>query len=162
MACTMNDRERFLQKTRLKGACWEWTGSRNRQGYGWFWDRNRRVMRLAHRVAYELFVGPVKAGVPNAGPIGECVCHRCDRPWCVNPEHLFIGSQAANIADMRAKGRSPKNSGQKNPRSKLTARDVAAIRRAITGRRGERSALARRYGISTAQVSKIVLRQSWA
>lgn len=77
------------------GSCWEWTGSRNKKGYGVFRAIGR--VELAHRASWALANGLI--------PSGLCVLHKCDRPSCVNPAHLFIGTQADNVADMEAKGR---------------------------------------------------------
>ncbi len=77
------------------GECLEWTGTRNPHGYGRFSRRGRQ--ELAHRVAYELAVGPI--------PDGLQVLHRCDNPPCVNPTHLWLGTPADNAHDRDTKGR---------------------------------------------------------
>lgn len=76
--------------------CWEWRGSRNAKGYGQV--TNQGADRIAHRVAYEIAKGAI--------PSGMMVCHTCDNPPCCNPAHLFVGSNADNIRDKVAKGRS--------------------------------------------------------
>jgi len=81
--------------------CILWDGNTNRDGYGVIGSGTRKGrMLLAHRVAYELLVGLIPAGL--------LVLHRCDNPPCINPVHLFLGTQAVNIADMVAKGRGRK------------------------------------------------------
>lgn len=77
------------------GECWIWTGTTNELGYGLIHVGQRRVR--VHRVSWEIANGPI--------PEGLCVCHRCDNPRCVRPDHLFLGTQADNLRDMCSKGR---------------------------------------------------------
>lgn len=78
------------------GGCWEWTGCVDSKGYPKLRNHYKRVS--AHRLSFEIFSG-VK---PSSS---DCVCHRCDNPGCVNPEHLFVGTSSDNMKDMVRKGR---------------------------------------------------------
>lgn len=139
------------------GGCWVWIGAIS-AGYGQFRlgslrDRTRRTEK-AHRLAYERFVGPI--------PTGLHVCHRCDDPRCVNPEHLFLGTNADNVADRVAKGRSRSvgNRGERSPTAKLNLGAVAEIRRRVAA--GTRQAtIAREFGLSPQAISDVVNRRSW-
>lgn len=137
--------------------CWEWQGTRRRDGYGVVYVDGRQ--RRAHRVAYEQAYGPI--------PAGRSVCHRCDNPPCVRPSHLFVATQADNLADMRGKGRhfSPFRGqvqrGATNRNAKLTEEAVLTIRRLAEEGMLQRD-IAARFGIDRANVSHIVRRKSWA
>lgn len=96
--------DRFLQHVSPEpnSGCHLWTAAVTGKGYGKITDKSAD---LAHRVAYILFVGPI--------PDGLCVLHKCDMPSCVNPDHLFLGTRADNLADMDRKGRRrPRNTSK--------------------------------------------------
>lgn len=88
-------RERFWQRVRVTGRCWEWQGARCIKGYGKLWARGRHYK--AHRLAYELAWDDI--------PPGMQVMHACDNPPCVNPAHLRVGTARDNTHDMIRKGR---------------------------------------------------------
>lgn len=141
--------ERFESKFTKGSGCWTWTASTGPKGYGRF-GIQKGVVRLAHRIAYRVYIGPI--------PAGKVVCHRCDNPSCVNPAHLFVGTQADNLADMVSKGRSQR--GERHHRARLTASDVRAIRR--RARQGEpRADLAVEFGTSLSNLNGIVRGNRW-
>lgn len=157
----VDDEARFWSKAERRGSddCWEWQAWRNAQGYGYFWDRIDKRMAPAHRWIFQ-FVNDIK--LPRSpGASGLVVCHKCDNPPCVNPAHLFLGTQDENMADMRAKGRQPDNRGERNPNTRLTPDDIRAIRASHHGKYGDGMRIAREWGLSSAQVSKIVKGQCW-
>lgn len=88
--------KRFWSKVRKTPTCWLWTASLDRYGYGVF-SLGRGKNERAHRYSYKAFYGFV--------PRGKLVLHRCDNPKCVNPAHLFAGTNRDNTRDMMAKGR---------------------------------------------------------
>jgi HNH endonuclease len=127
--------------------CWEWRSHRTKDGYGTFWNGERRANRnpvtvLAHRWAYERFIGPI--------PDGEYVCHRCDNPPCVNPAHLFAATQHSNVRDCIAKGR------HRNGRGFLTDAQIAEVRAQYRGEYGDRARLAHQYGVTSKVIGSIV------
>ncbi len=134
---------RLWSKVRFGGGCWEWTGAMGSHNRGSMTILRRRYM--PHRVAW-LAIG-------NSLPPGMKVCHRCDNPRCVRPDHLFLGSQADNMRDMSLKGRG-RNGFSKDPlhhrppsRRALTADQVRLVRsRLASGDR--RSLIARDLGVS--------------
>ena len=136
---------RFLSQVDKSGECWVWTGPVTEKGYGRFGVNNTRVR--AHRYAYQHYVGDIGAG--------NLVCHKCDNPGCVNPDHLFVGLPSDNSADMVSKGRQTK--GEKNPQAKLSESQVVEIRRMVREGYGKPT-IAAQFNISEVTVSDIVKR----
>lgn len=152
--------------------CWLWYGARATDGYG-------RIKKpgggkyIAHRLSYRAFVGPI--------PEGQVVCHRCDVRDCVNPDHLFCGTQGDNIRDCFKKGRSayhknpelyrarardmsrvrPPQIGGRNPNAKITeAQAIQAIRDKANGVPVRE--IAARLGVSGMAIYRLASRKSWA
>ena len=128
--------------------CWIWQRAKAR-GYGRLQINNKHV--YAHRLMYENHVGPLGNGMS--------VCHACDTPACVNPEHLWLGTQKENIRDCVSKGRMPRH-GELSNRGFLTEDNVRAIREHVKGGRTQAS-VAIEYGVTNSHVSKIVRRVKW-
>lgn len=119
--------------------CHLWTASKNIWGYGQI-RVGGKVLR-AHRVAWEMVNGPI--------PDGLYVCHKCDERSCVNPDHLFLGTPAENVMDMKQKGRGP--SGSANSNAKLSEPDILEIRASNT----RSGLLATHYGVSRATIRHV-------
>lgn len=102
--------DRFFARVKMEGPriidtpCWEWTGAKRGGGYGtmgfYIAETKKKPHKYAHRIAWELYKGSI--------PEGMSLCHRCDNPGCVNPEHLFLGTHKDNMNDRDAKGRNGK------------------------------------------------------
>lgn len=131
--------------------CWLWTGATVKGGYGQIKIPLQRHQHRAHRLSFMIHKGAV--------PKGKHVCHSCDTPACVNPEHLFLGSSSDNHQDMKAKGRHL--FGERNAQAKLTEQDVEKIRAMSRDGQTQRS-IAQAVGISLMQVNRIVRGLRWA
>ena len=151
---------RFTDKVNIHNDndCWEWTGAKGFWGYGQY--RWHRKTWLAHRVAYILYN---EVEIPE----GLCVLHSCDNPSCVNPSHLWLGTHADNAADRDAKGRwnggyEGAPPGEAHGLSKLTEPEVLQIRALYITKQYTHSQLAKQFGVSGTQISRIINRQQWA
>lgn len=147
--------ERFWSRVDKSGECWLWKGVIiQRGGYGHFYDDDQRLKR-AHRVAWELTHGVIPDGV---------VCHSCDRPACVHPAHLFIGSQGDNLADMRRKGRGfvpPPEHGAERYNARLTDDIVRSMRSAASSGATIKN-LAAAAGVSYSTALHAIRGETWA
>lgn len=130
--------------------CWRWSGARHGFGYGRVHLR-KGVKVSAHRMSWILHNGPI--------PDGQCVLHRCDNPECTNPDHLFLGSNADNTADMKSKNRHM--FGESHRGSKVTEEMIPQIIRDWIPRRFTRKMVAQKYGISVNQVGNIIKGRQW-
>ncbi len=128
--------------------CWQWTGTKNRVGYGLVYVSND-LRRGAHRVMWELVRGEIADGL--------LVCHTCDNPSCVNPNHLFLGTYKDNSHDSRHKGRNARMVGVLHGRAKL---DEAAVYDIRTSREHP-SVLAKRYGVSVGTINDTRAGNHW-
>lgn len=137
-------------------SCWEWLGAVLPCGYGSI--RVNGEPTTAHRASYILHHGEIPE---NGSYHGFCVCHICDNRLCVNPKHLFLGTQKDNIRDMVKKGRSPDRRGEKHGCAKLLWSQVQEIRElyGITGYSQRR--LASLFKVSQRQIGRIVNNTSW-
>ena len=144
--------KRFWGKVSVKGPdeCWEWKAGRFKDGYGGVCLHHGKMLRV-HRVSWMFYNGPI--------PKGMLVLHHCDNPICVNPDHLFLGTDADNVADMDKKGRRRNNpcKGEKNGNAKLDEDEIVAIVQS----KDSVEELSRKYAISTHHVRQIRQRKSW-
>lgn len=141
--------KRFWEKVEKTDECWNWTASKKRDGYGQFRINGKIV--AAHRVSYAAENGPI--------PDGMFVCHACDNPACVNPAHLFLGTDQDNKNDMYRKRRHV--FGEKHPLRKLTTDVVLKIRQDAKSGMSQRN-IARKYNTQRSQVSLIANGKRWS
>lgn len=150
--------DRFWEKVPTGGPdeCWLWRGARTKDGYGVLIKQSspKRLVHLAHRLSWELRHGPIQGGLH--------VLHRCDTPACVNPAHLWLGTQADNNRDRDSKGRCGAKGGHvadrrgaNNGNAKLSDAQVQeVISKRASGWSQQR--IADEYGCGQSQISRIV------
>jgi hypothetical protein len=151
--------ERFWEKVKKAPGCWTWTAAKYANGYGLFAFSQPWRRGYAHRASWELAFGAI--------PDGLWVLHHCDNPACVRPDHLFLGTHADNMRDMKSKGRWNLNgartslAGENHPMRRLTETAVRDIRRRFAAGGITKRALAREYGVHEAHIGSIVRGRTW-
>ena len=144
--------QRLLSKIHNDGDCWMWTGFTDRDGYGRIRGTvANTVITKAHTLSYTLHTGELV-------PKGLVVMHSCDRPGCINPDHLRIGTYAENSRDMSEKSRGGDQKGEKGSKAKLTESQVIAILRDSR----KQAEIAEAYGVSATTIGSIKQRKSWS
>ncbi len=153
-----NTEENFWNRVDIKDdvGCWEWKGSFYRNGYGRFSYGCKYV--LAHRLSYLFKFGNI--------PKGMLVCHSCDNPSCVNPNHLFLGNHSDNMKDAFLKKRHlplipPNNEGENCGTHKLCNENVIEIRRIYSDGNYTYSDIAKLFNVSKQNICNIVNRKRW-
>lgn len=145
---------RFWTNYDKSGDCWDWRG--NTIGYGYGRTKVKGKTVYAHRMAFELHHGQ------KLEP-GEQVLHKCDRPICGNPDHLFVGTQLDNIRDMHQKDRQPALNwkGVRNGRAKLNEDQVREIRRRYATGGITMKQLGIEHGVTLGAIGFIIRRKNW-
>jgi HNH endonuclease len=143
--------QRLMLEVQITEDCWLWTGDRLRNGYGRLSIRCKPF--LVHRLAYELFVGPI--------PKGLFVCHRCDVKNCVRPDHLFAASARENSLDASRKDRMHHPYGELQGGHKLTNDVVSTIRKRYAAGEANMRELASEYGVGPQAICNVIHRKTW-
>ena len=156
---TPDELGRFWDKVSQTDGCWNWTSYLNQHGYGKFLFHGKDV--FAHRFSYFIHFGEI----PNSHP---CVCHRCDNPACVRPDHLWIGTHTQNIQDCLAKGRHLSTTnpfgchrGSSHSSAKLTDAQVTSIRSRYAEGSDTLQSLADEFSVHKSNIHCIVARSTW-
>lgn len=130
-----------------ESGCWIWMLALGRHGYGSI--KHQGKMLKSHRVSWMVYRGAIPDGIK--------VLHTCDIRCCINPDHLFLGTQADNVADMIKKKRAANVDGERNPNAKLTAEQVLEIRKCS----GTHQSIGDRYGVGKSIIGYIKNRDNW-
>jgi hypothetical protein len=147
----------------MENGCIEWTGSTRRSGNNHYGRIYKRGSSVTGHVRYEQVTHAVYRELIGDIPQGMFVCHTCDNPLCVNPDHLWLGTHSENMIDAYKKGRvipPPQHMfGETNPNSKLTEQQVRDIKRRLNNESSYK--LAREYGVNKSTILSIANGHTW-
>ena len=145
--------DRFWEKVDKRGEneCWEWLGSKDKNGYGQIAVNS--IVTKAHRLSWELCSN-------DEIPEEMLICHRCDNPSCINPNHLFLGNQSDNMIDMLRKNRGKHPKGENHYNAKLTEKDVLEIRKLINLNKSCYE-IGKMFKVSKSAISHIKFNRTW-
>lgn len=149
----LTDIEKFWFQVNKTESCWNWKASKDGGGYG-ICVTHKYGRDKAHRISYKEFYGRI--------PEGMFVCHTCDNPACVNPQHLFLGTNQDNINDKVIKNRQSRLYGKANGRATMSKESVIALRDDYSSGKYSYRDLVIKYGIKQTQVARIIKRESWS
>jgi hypothetical protein len=145
--------EKFNNNFKItKNTCWLWMLSLDKDGYGRITLPNRKEER-AHRLSYRIHKGDI--------PKDKIVCHKCDTPRCVNPNHLWLGTYKENNLDAMKKGRKPPLRGNRHNMSKLTYSKVSAIRQRYKTKKETHKEIAKKHNVCRETISQILSGKTW-
>jgi hypothetical protein len=150
----VSNEERFWSKVSKGESCWLWTAGRDKDGYGmfsWRLGKNNHIRIRAHRYSYILAHGDISADL--------CVCHTCDTPACVNPAHLFLGTNQENTKDRHLKERDARSTRHSN--AKLNPDAVRHIRETYKAGGVTQHELAAFYGVCQATIRELLHGETW-
>jgi hypothetical protein len=149
-----NEEDRFWKWVTIgmEDQCWEWTGYKNKLGYGRFTRAGKTGTQMAHRIAFEFVNGPL--------PRHLFTCHKCDNPPCCNPNHLFAGTAAENFQDAVQKGRWVHPGGVRGERASKSRLTESQVKEIFLSDEAN-SVLAERYSVTSTAIYWIKKQKNW-
>ena len=141
---------KFFERVQKTDNCWFWLAGKDEKGYGLFW--NKKTWR-AHRFSWTIHYGKILRKLQ--------VLHKCDNPSCVNPTHLFLGTNQDNVNDKMNKGRENPSKGSNHYISKLKEKDIPKIKILYKTGNFTLKEIAKKYKVYYTTIQKIVTNQTW-
>jgi len=142
--------DRFWEKVDKSGSCWTWTAFRDKDGYGLFKVDGKNIG--AHRFSYTIENGRIENG--------KLICHSCDNPSCVRPNHLWLGTHKDNAQDKVRKGRVQNQNGELNPNCMYTENNIRAMMKLLKSGMKQKD-IGKLFGVRQQYISKVKNGQTW-